>query len=547
MQATMQGTKRSSAVPMVLVLVAYLALAFVIMPQFSYLYYKDEVSYLAAAERYALGDFAAAPNSLWGPLISWLLAVPLALGAKPMLAMRIVSLACGMALLLASKRLIDTLGVAGLLRLAFFVILVPFVVYFTIVLNITSDIALTALLIAYFSIVFDPHYASRRYVGAICGVLGGFCYFAKGFGLPFFLAHFTVVTVVHYLANEDKADRARVLRHAATGLAIFAFLATCWMAALHQKYGHWSPGMTGRYNHEILGPGVRERPVLVMGFAAPPPVTTVSIWEDPEYLYSVPVARACCLKPWSAFDSTASFKHQVGLFKLNAGRTIIAFFKYSVLWPVIIAGALLFWLAPLRRKTAVRMTLRQSLLSNDRLAFALALVTMAIYVAPYTMVFSDERFFWPILIVMVAIGLRLLARLFHEPRFAGRKLQIAILTVFTLSFLVLPAVKFTGNQEARRATASFARQIEPLGLTGKRFASLGDYGASVIMGYHVRAKYYGAAAPGMSDDAVAADLRRLGVDYYFVWDAPLTPRPGMTLLRTLKAEHRKLGIYGVTR
>jgi hypothetical protein len=549
--------------PLVIALAAYLALALILLPRYMSFYYKDEIAYVAAAERYARGEFATAPNSLWGPLISWLIAAALSLGASSIVAARAVAIVIGGTALWSARRLAKTLELPEGLQLIWLLTLVPYLVRYAL-FGATDDLPLTALLVLYFAIIFDPLYPDRRYSGLVCGLLGGFSYYAKGFALGFFLVHFTVCSAVHWFAHSAPATRKRVARHFATGLTIFAALAAIWVAALYQKYHVVTVGLTGKYNYEMRAPGMVDRPATQIGFVAPPRGTTVNIWEDPAYFYDLPQARACCLKAWSPFDSAWAFRHQLNLFTLNLGRTLMVFVSYSPLTLGVGVAALCYCFAPFwparRRKNAfpvhknrrerldiVAANIRDALVNKRRLVPALCLLTIIIYPIPYTLVFSDERFFWPILILFIGLGLYLLD-IFSSDYAVSRTAKNWLVAVFAASFLVFPLYKLATGEKDRASLTSIVHQVERAHLQGERFASNWDYSASMVIGYYTNGKYYGSAAPGMSDAQIAEDLRRKGVQYYFVWASPPAApvaRPGMSLWRVLKADSRQLSIYSV--
>lgn len=550
----------SVSIPLVLALLAYLVLWLVLVPHYMSFYYKDEISYVAAAERYARGEWSTAPNSLWGPLISWLVAVALRLGMTSIVASRVVSLILGGLTLWSVQRLARTFALSRGLQALYLAILVPYLTYYAL-FGVCDDLALTGLLTYYFATIFDPRYSGRRFAGALCGVLGGVAYYAKGFALGFFLIHFTICSAIHFVAAHQSEARRNIVNQWGAGLAVFAVLAALWVGLLNQKYGIVTFGITGKYNYEIMGPEAKDRPTFAMGFVRPPEATTVSIWEDPAYLYDVPKARECCLKPWSPFDSRIAFQRQIDLFKLNLGRTLLVFLKYSPLTYAVALGGLVFGLLPLwagrradgprakpkswraRRNWWIEQT-RDLLGTPKRFVAILALFTILLYPIPYTLVFSDERFFWPVLIVILGLGLSLLDHLVSTAS-VPPKIRPIMLGVFALSFLPFPLHKLTESHAARDATASFARQLEAAHMSGITFASNTDYGAAVCVGYQLKAKYFGQAAPDMSDREIANDLQHQGVQYYFVWDAPAVSRPGMTLIRVLKAEYRTLAIYAV--
>jgi hypothetical protein len=545
--------------PLLLAVTAYLLSTLILLPSHMAFYYKDEVVYVAAAERYAAGDFAHAPNSLWGPLISWLMAVPLALGASAIVAARVVPILIGIVTLWAVRRLARTLSLSDGLQVVLLLTLVPYLLYFSII-GASDDLPLTLLLVVYFSIIFDPRYPGMRYTGAVCGLLGAFCYFAKGFGLGFFLIHFTMSSLLHWLANSEAKLRRHVIRHFGAGLLVFATLASLWVAALHQKYGVLTFGITGEYNHQIRGPDAKDRPALQIGFVAPPEGTTVSIWEDPAYYYDLPQARECCLKHWSAFDSGSAFKHQLLLFKLNLGRALMTFIGYSPFTLFVGFAGLAYCFAPFwpgnrRKKAPVGAGWRKrvsfeaeqlgyALDKKQRLTPMLMLFTLLLYPLPYTLVFSDERFYWPVLIVVMAFGLYLL-QIFFSTYGISRTGRGWLIGLFAASFLLFPTYRLTTGNKARAALASISQRVDHKQFAGAPIASQNDFGASMVVAYYAHAKYYGSAAPGMSDEAILQDLRRKGVQYYFVWDLPVIDRPGMTLSRVLKADFRSLAIYSI--
>jgi hypothetical protein len=549
------------AAPLTLALAAYVMFGLLLLPHYWSFYFKDEIAIVAPAERWARGDFVAATNAYWGPLASWLIAPFLWLGAPAILATRLVSLAVGAATLVAAKRLANAFELPHGLQFAFLLLLVPYLLYFAVPF-LLGDVPMTCLLILYFAVIFDPLYGKRRMDGALCGLLGGCAYLAKVYALPFFLVHFTLCSIILYLARPDRAERLRVLRHLAAGLGVFAILALGWVAALHQKYGVITIGINGQYTYEIFGPESLGRPIFYIGFVRPPDLTAVSMLEDPSYYYALPEARACCLKKWSPLESAAAFKHQLRLIKRNAGVILGVFIDFSPVAPAVVAVALAFCLAPLlvaRRREkgppasaprrsavqGVRDAVSHVLGSITHLRIVLALTTLTVFTTLYALISVEERYLWPMLILIVALGMHLLALAFRSDLFSKPIWQAMLTSLFVLSFLPLPLQKLKPDSALRESTVLFGRQLEGLNLAGASFASNTDYGTAICVGYHVKAKYYGQPPPGMSDEDIAQDLQRKGVNYYFVWDTPAAPRPGMDLVRAFTAVHRTLAVYAV--
>lgn len=558
----LEQAKRPSASRALLILpfAAYLLLALALLPDYMTFYNKDEIAYVAIAERYARGDFATAPNSMWGPLISWLMALPMSIGISSIIAARTTQILVGAATLWSVGRLAKAMTLRDRLRLVFMLTLIPYILYFALY-TARADLVLTGLLVLYFAVIVDPDYPNRQYSGVLCGFLGGFAYYAKGYALGFFLVHFVTCSALHWIAHSEPGIRKKVARHMAAGLAVLAALVSIWTAVLYQKYGVLTVGVTGSYNYQIAGPGAKARPSLSMGFAEPPKSTTVSIWEDPAYFYALPEARDCCLKTWTPFDSFQAFRHQVRKLKSNLGRTLLALISFSPFTLPVGFAALAYCFVPWwpsnqrrakprpdtskRKRAALYLAEVQTLLAkNQRLMPLLMLLTVVLYATPYMLIWSDERYLWPALIILMGLGFFLLDRFVTTYQLKPTAGQWLI-GIFAASFLLYPIYKLSTGLKARESYAFFVRQLRGSEVTGAKFASNTDYGASMVVGYYLKAKYYGQAIPGMSETEIAESLKRKHVQYYFVWGLPATPRPGMTLSRVVKGEFRTLAIYKV--
>jgi hypothetical protein len=523
--------------PLVLVLGAGLAL----LGRFDSFSFKDEIAYLVPAERYADGDLLAGVNGYWGPLTSWLLVVPLLAGIPAALAARLVSLALAAVVVVGTERVAATFRLRPALRLVVLLALVPWSVYFAIRF-LSADLTLVAVLVVYFAVLFDPRYATRRWSGPCCGLLGALAYFTKGYGLPFFLGHFTIATVVHALAADDGAGRRRVVRHYLAGLAVLGVLALAWIGALYAKYDALTTGSTGTYNYAIVGPDARDRPILEVGFVEPPPAAKVSIWEDPHDFYDVPAAMECCLKGWSPLDSDRAMRHQLDLVKENGRKMLGVFGAFSPLFIPVVVVATAVALVPLVRRVPSRRLLGRLFGDDDSVPRFLALATLGTYPALYLLVYTDERYLWPTVVIVLVLAAHVTAVLLRRwPRLA-----VPATAMVALAFAPLPLRALDAPDDLRRATESMAAQVERADLPDLRFASNVDYGAAMIIGHAAGGRYYGQAVEDAPHDEILASLRALDVPYYFVFDEPATDREGMEVVDEYAAGRRSLVVYRVT-
>ncbi|MEO6527719.1 MAG: hypothetical protein ABIP93_13895 [Gemmatimonadaceae bacterium] len=488
----------------------YLVGAALLWRYFDFLYYKDEVSYLSAAARYAHGDLGGV-NAYWAPLLSWLLAPLLVVGVPAATASDILSVLIGLFALEGGRALVRTLGSTGWLERVLDLTLVLVTLYCAMP-YLSPDLLLAGILSWYFSIVLRRDYAMRPFAGYLSGALGGFAYFAKTYAFFFFAAHFVLVNIGHYLWADPSA-RAGVRRHLRNGFLVFTALVAVWVGALYAKYQIVTLGITGKYNYQIVGPEARDRPILQIGFDAEPRPGNTSVWEDPADFYRVPSALECCLKPWSALASARDLKHQLKLIKGNVAITMEDFQLFSSLsYAVILLCALLC--IP-RREDA-----------RAHLPILLALVTLLLYPAGYVLVFSDERYLWPMLFLLIAMSGYLLQVASATPFLANVRRRQLLALVLALSFVKIPMSKLFRAREFGRNTSLMVAALRGTDLRGKRLASNADYGASDIIAYYSGAQYLGQKRPGITKEQVSAELRRARVDFYLVWgDVPADSVP----------------------
>jgi hypothetical protein len=481
--------------------VLYLLGAALLWGHFDFIYYKDELSYLSAAARYAHGDLGGV-NAYWAPLLSWLLAPLLAVGVPAATASDIMSVLIGLFALEGGRALVRTLGSRGWLANVLDLALVAVTLYCAMPF-LSPDLLLAGILSWYFSIVLRRDYAMRPSAGYLSGLLGGFAYYAKTYAFFFFVAHFVLANVGHYLWA-DAAARAAVKRHLRNGMLVFTALVAVWVAALYAKYHMVTLGTTGKYNYAIVGPEALDRPILQIGFDASPRPGNTSVWEDPADFYSVPSALECCLKPWSPLSSARDLKHQIKLIKGNVAITMEDFQLFSSLsYAVILLCALLCF--P-RREDA-----------RTHLPILLALGTLLLYPAGYVLVFSDERYLWPMLFLLIAMSGYLLQTAFETPFFASVRRRQLLAVVLALSFVKIPMSKLLKAREFGRNTSLMAAALRGTDLRGKRLASNADYGASDIIAYYAGAHYVGQKRPRITKEQVSDELRKARVDYYLVW------------------------------
>ncbi|MGH9967701.1 MAG: hypothetical protein ACREBG_07675 [Pyrinomonadaceae bacterium] len=402
----------------VIAALTYLVLGLLLLKYYHYIIAKDEVNYISIAQKIAAGDFLNAPNAYWNPLLPSLLAVLIVLGVPAALGAKLLCLGIGVFALFSVRSLSYALEMSEGIRKLLLFLLVPILLYFSLAF-FTPDLLLVALLSLYFSIILTRNYVELSYAGLLCGALGALSYLAKPYAFSFFLVHFTLFNALYYFRNNQKATRRIVLRQFAFGLVVFFCVTAGWVYLLHRKYHEVTIGISASYNYKIrsadlqpLGP-----PSTYSGLVPPRDDKAYSIWEEPYYFYK----RA---NSWSPLDSQRSFRQQLKLILDSVENIAIFHLKFSVFSFTIILAAILLCINATRKST-----------SHPELLFML--LTFGLYSAGYALIYSEERYMWPMQILILLMGGHVLHLLLQTGFITDRVKQVLIL-LFSASFMIHP-------------------------------------------------------------------------------------------------------------
>lgn len=463
---------------------------------------SDGISYISIAQKYSRGDFTDAINGYWGPLISWLLLPFLFFGLPPLLGVKFLSLIIGVLTLIGIRLLSYKFQISETIRKILFFTLIPILLDFS--LNwVTPDLLVVCISVYYLNIIFDSRYSDRWQKGALCGILGAVAYFAKMYAFYFFILHFTVFNLFHFLRSAAEEHKKSVLRNFLLGLVIFFVISSFWIGALSNKYKKWfTIGTAGSYNYAIIGPKYKHQSISSMGFLKPANETAVSAWEDPTYIE---------LETWNPFQSSSTLKHQLKLV-FNSLRELMRCigFKFSVFSFAIILGYILF--------CTTRFLV---LLKNGNVLFPLA--TVFLFPVGYLPLFLYERYLWLICILLLLMSGQLLTIIFHNSFFTGLKKNVT--TVFVISsFVLTPLLNLTLNFGGGKEIYALSEVLAANDIRGN--VASNNYDAltnknwhnMLYLSYYLNNRYYGEAAKGISDEELLTYLIANDIDYYFVWD-----------------------------
>ncbi|MCK5128189.1 MAG: glycosyltransferase family 39 protein, partial [candidate division Zixibacteria bacterium] len=240
----------------------------------------DGISYISIAHKYASGDFGSAINGLWSPMYSWLLVPFLALGVDAQLSAKLLNLLFGLLTIIAIYGLTRKLELGKLSTNLVLVCTAAVALSFA---NrvITPDLLSVLLLLIYFNVIFDKDYSAGIKQGVICGILGAFAYFSKGYMLTFFIGHFVLMNILRWFLCKYTDEKKRLFINMLCGIFVFMALCSPWILLLSSKYEKFTITNAGAFNMALVSPGFDERLQYTDGFIPPANSSATSFMEDP--------------------------------------------------------------------------------------------------------------------------------------------------------------------------------------------------------------------------------------------------------------------------
>lgn len=472
----------------------------------------DATLYLSIAEKYLRADFSNAINGYWGPLLSWLLIPFLYLGSTHVFAINALNLIFGLLTITGVWRLSFRFEISDRIRNTILPALVPILLFVS--LSQPMDFLLLCVLIFYLIIIFRDDYPSTVFNALLCGFTGALAYFSKPYGFPFFIAHFSLMNISHYLRTSSAEHRKKVIRNTVAGFIIFAILSGVWIILISNKYNHLTFSNMGRGVFASLGPESahdtleKGDPIFFKGFFEPPNETAFVIYEDPSY------ARK---ETWSPLESWSLFKHFINNFSKNifeGFRIYQSFSRLSI--TIIIAYILLITAQPIKK-----IFLRTDMLYP--------FLTVILYTGGYTLFHFEKRYLWIVNILLLLMGCKVLNVIFQNDFFRSEPRKTLLTGFFILSFIITP-IKFT----IETSQYNINRKMYELGTKlDKRYNIRGNIASNrqknnieifdswhntFRLAYWLKSRYYGMDRKNISNEELKNELRKYNIDYYFFWD-----------------------------
>ena len=327
----------------------------------------DELAYIATAENLANIDFPRALNA-FKPMLIALFTAPFVkvFGITDLQMVRLPTYAVGLAFLAAiylySASLLRSVPRQLLLTIA----LVPFVVASVSTVNSEITGAIFALLLVW---VLQAGYFVRSTRTAVtAGLILGVSLFAKTYLYYVALVLLPLAAAYSLWQTSPGPDRSRILRNAAIALTVVLAIGAVAGETFAQKYGYFTLGAAGRYNHIFQNPdwvaAARFHPQDVtpsLGLIDLPHPRAASIFEDQTYITD----QMSPALSWSPFDSVRNLRWLVGSV---AWRTYYRLLPQGQEWPLSLAVIIgLFALLFVRQDP-----LRRRVLATSAAAFTVA-------------------------------------------------------------------------------------------------------------------------------------------------------------------------------
>lgn len=476
------------------VLIIYMILGLFLIKYYRYQINPDGISYISSAWKYLNGDFSSAISGHWGTFFPWLLAPFLHFNSDALLMAKVLGLLIGLVTIIALRALSYRFEMSESIRTVILFSAVPVVLNFAF-LDITPDLLLTTILLFYFTVIFNADYAGRINKGIVCGVLGGFAYLSKGFAFPFFISHFFIMNVLHYLRNETKEAKKKVFHNFLAGAIVFALISGAWIGLLTNKYGKLTFGTSGKATFcWEAAPNAQGVAVLWEGFLEPPDETAISAWDDPSYLE---------IPSYNPLASWPYFGHQLKFAAGNIYKIAGIFMNFSLLSIATGIAYVLFWLRRFNRMTIPSEVLYPT-------------VTIALLAGGYSLVLVESRYLWVIFIMSMLMGGYVLGRLFQN-KFFTKTRRMVLLVAFFLSFAVPALQDLKAYANRGKGIYDLSQVLKSRIGKGHKIASNTNWPSVLYLSYHLEGKYYGVPKGNISGAELNSELEKYGIEYFFVW------------------------------
>ena len=479
----------------------YIIVGLYLLEYFQYQINLDGTAMISIAKAFKAGDFYSGISAYWGLLYSFLL-TPFLFISQPhlMSAVKFYQLTVGFLGLLAFNRLLKVFSLNPLIEAITLLAAVPIFLYF-VYYTTSVDLLFATLLLFYLSIIFNPSYSRNIINGFWCGILGGLLFLAKEYAFYYFLGHFFLYHLLHFISTKENLLRKNIVKQFVVGITIFLVVVFFWSILLDVKYQSPMIGARGEVNLGLTNPRFQQYPMFDQGLFPLPNPHGLSVWDDPTYLK---------LESWNPIGSTANLEFTKGKFLENSKLLIILLNNFSHLSvPVILIGCIVaFW------------NFRKLLFTKNPLFYSI--ITIVSFPIGYLVLLIESRYIWIISLLTLPLAAYFVSRMIDNNFFKKRRALYLIslcLGGILLSNFALSSAKYLKNYRYIDHTYfDQGKILKSLNITNSKVASNDDYHHSAYILFYSDNKYLGM--PKKSDDFYIYEKQLIEVDtdYFLIWN-----------------------------
>lgn len=495
----------------------------------------DTFCYLLMSEDFLQGRFSEGINSYWGMLISVLIMPFLAIGLDGLVAFKLVQILIGGLALWLFLRMLQRVGLSAMQEILAIVPIFPVLLLAALIL--TPDLLLLTAGLWYILLVSDPRFFlplrplqrgksnfSNNFPTAWkIGLAGGLMYWSKGYGLPFFVAHFSLLCLIIFVLKWLKPQLPfcaprQVIKKYAQAILIFGLMSSVWIGAMSYKTGQLTIGTSGKYNIALTG-NVMKGVHLTKDELLNPETPYTKYWAYQE--------AGLFVEDWPPFASPENTQHFIQNIRKNISSLFYTVFIRDVLLLLFIGlcGLLMTYrLSPKIIPSLPPSTFIEKWATTYWIG--VFLLAILIYTGGYLLIFIRPRYLLVDYILLWLIFLAIMQIVGRRTGWTTVKVWLALASLIMLINTCDRLGRMTSDRHFFQQVSVINEQLKQIPLKGKSVAANHPSGnlisldADIYLLYEHRFKYWGQ----LSDERLKTEglqkPEQHDIDYFFCWGKP---------------------------
>ncbi|MFT7589021.1 MAG: putative membrane protein [Limisphaerales bacterium] len=456
----------------------------------------DGIQYVQIAQQWASGNWDAALNAYWGPLVSWLMIPLLKLGVDPFLSFKIERFITAIFFFWLCLRWLKRLGISNFM----YWLCLPVIAILPLqwMLHETPDLLYSTLVLVWLELALGLK--DKAKYPYIAGLVGALLYLTKAFGFPFFASNLLVVLILLGWYYKSASSSYKLLKEGSIALGIFLGFSLIWILTISVHYEAAIIGTSGSYNQLMLGPDNSPTEIINSSFVLPtfagnlefPAEGQLSSWQEP-YL-SLDLADRSIIE---------NSRH----YALNLLRNCKALMYNDMLF----AFGLLFTLLVLASRF-----LKLKFERRDWFFVLLFGITVLNTVGGYMLILVQDRYLWSVEILLLFILILSIDRINRPKLVKGTISFFSLGALFLLQLNLIAGTHTTGNWLA----PYFDLKTQPELFDVDRMAAVGsarpgEYRKAALVSNYHKVSYHGLINQDYTSAEINTQLDMHDIDLVF--------------------------------